>query len=529
MNEVDRGFEGILLACSRDPDPIFFDCPPRCFPNSDGTYTIYEIKNGVFKTDKCVVPIEPPSITNEKIVEIEDRVISGSIDESMTSQILYISDHIAQLTANYFKTIVVHIKLIFGINENETNSNSETDSTNEEDVNNPFVILDGSTVVTLKSQTNAQISRPEISSLVAKVMSSNKNSNNQEVAPEQTKIIIDENRKNKKHIHKRSYYASDSLSVTEKDESEEDIDEKEKTQNEQSDYDSVRYFNPDSQILYAIDNELNREIDYSSCITNSPQCGPPKYQIKRIVVALYNLHSLFPHYGDSELYYQIKLKAPHLTEKVPCCVQCYHLYLAAERVCRACKQSYPLTFDLQPKPFQPLVATELKKRGKMPLNSTTLQKNEPHSFILNIINSPYKEPAFLIPEPQKIANGKKKNSTMNMRKRTSYSSYSRCSSSYSTNKRESTPSWVSRLTGDDSDSSSYLNSRGGMRNMYISSLTRYKAANVNDLPYYLTPVGYSETLAPDNYGRPPFDIAKLDPKRKRKIHIQKKKNTSDFF
>lgn len=524
MNEVDRGFKGILLACSCDPDPIFFDCPPRCFQNSDMSYTIYEIKNGYLKTEKTYIPIDPPSINNEKYVEIEDRVVSGSFDESMTSQLLYINDHISQLVANYFNTIVVRLKLIFGINEDVINKNNNADegsiNEEEEDENSIFVLLDGSTVITLESQTNTQIARPEIRTLVEKVLQSN-NSNIQETNQETAQIIIDKNKKSKKHLHKKSYYASDSLSFTEKENSEEDQTD-DYMHNEQSVSESVHYCNPDSQIIYAIDYELNRQIDYTHCITNSPQCGPIKYQIKRIVVALYNLHSLFPNYGDSELYYQIKLKAPHLTEKVPCCVQCYHLYLAAERVCRACKQSYPLTFDLPPQPFQPLVATELNKRGKMPLNSTTLQKNEPHSFILNIINSPYKDPAFIIPEPKGIVSGKRKNSAINARNRNSYSS-SRCSTSYSSTKRESTPSWVSRLAGDDSDASSFLNSRSGMRNLYNSSISKYRAANANDLPYYLTPIGYSETLAPDNYYRPPFDIAKIDPKRKRKLHVQKKK------
>lgn len=315
----------------------------------------------------------------------------------------------------------------------------------------------------------------------------------------------------------------DSLYSTEKEEiSEEEQTEKVKyTKKSQTNFESVPY----SQIKNAIEYELNREIDYSNCITNSPECGTPKYKIKRIVVAMYNLHSLFPNYGDSELYDQLKLKATHLNEKVPCCVQCYHLYMAAERVCRACRQPYQLTFDLCPKPFQPLVATELNKRGKMPLNSTVQTKNEPHSFVLNIVNSPYKDPAFLIPEPKGVSAKNRKSSTTNIRQRNSYSC-SRCSSSYSSTKRDSTPHWVSRLAGDESDtSSSYLNSRSGMRNLYTSSISKYRAANSNDLPYYLTPIGYSEALAPDNYYMPPFDIAKIDPKRKRRLHIQKKENS----
>lgn len=532
MNEIDRGFEGVLQACSRDTDPIFFDCPPHFFPNEDGSYTIYEIKNGILTKETCDIPDDPPTMNFKRVVEIEDRVISGSFDESMRSQLYYFNDHIAQLAANYFSTIVLHIKLVFGINEEAINNDSDKNSVSEDDDKNIFVLLNGSTVITLEYQVNAHVSRPEITSLVEKVMSSNKNSSIQESVSNQNKDqnpIVIENRKVKKR--NKAYYASDSLSVidSEYESNEEEEEDKSKKEDgchsEYSAQDFIGQYNPDSQIIAAIDYEINREIDHTYCITNAVDCGPPKYHINRIVVALYNLHLKFPNFGDSELYYQLKLRFPHPNEKVPCCVQCYHIYMASDRVCRACKKSAALTFELPPQPFQPLVATELNKRGKMPINSTTIQKNDPHSFFLNIVQSPYKDPVFLIPEPQKTGAGKKKNSSIKVKKRSSYSN-SRCSTSYSSNKRESTPSWVTRLAGDDPDAASNF-SRRGTRTLCMSSLMKYRAANMNDLPYYLTPVGYSESLAPNKYYRPPFDIAKLDPKRKRKLHVLPKKTEDD--
>ncbi|OHT06945.1 hypothetical protein TRFO_24906 [Tritrichomonas foetus] len=418
--EIDRGFEGILLACA-DAEDIPFECIPQCFSNDDGTYDIFEIKNGTFLKRVSTKLDNTPDPKYEQIVEIDDNTITGDVDESTQGTLNYFNDYIADHVANYFDTIVVRVKLVFGV------------------IDNIFYLLDESKVITNSSP---------VSSGIFKQTEESKSS--------------------------RADYSTDA--------------------------------NYESEIYNSIDDELNREIDWSQCVSMSNDCGRPTYRIKRTIAALYRMHLMYPDVSDLELYYQIKLRIHHVNEEVPCCVQCYHLFMAVERVCRSEKKPGQLKFELKPRPFQPLVQSELQRLKKKPIDSITQSKNDPYCFVLNLTNSPYRGPMLMKPAPPKPDRGKKRAQTVARGMM-----------------RQSLPKWVSRMTGDDFDRFSRYKGQ-----KFAESVWRYRGCNIGDLPYFQTPIGYSEALAPKKYLNAPFDVTILDPKNKRKLHRKYKLDDDDF-
>lgn len=491
MIEIDRGFQGIIVACSLDTQPIFFDCGPVCFPNKTGLYTIYEIKDGTFTKHHSDKPLNPQSNNFKNIIEIENRTIKGNCDSLMAHQLLYINDHIANLVSKYFNTVVIRLKLVFAINNtdffNHSDQNIQFDREEEEDdEKNIFVLLEGSTVVTSEKLNSNLSSRP----------SSNYASRS---------INIDNHSQESSEQNKKTPRSDTSQQIQKskkENQPEVIIDISDIESEEQQPEDDTFY-----QIIIAIDNELQRDIDKSRCISGSNNCGPPNFRVKRLTVAFNNLHQLFPYIEVKELRDQIKLRMPHLNEDAFCCIQCYHYYLAFERCYRASKRPDVIRFERRPQLFQPLVKSELCKLAKMPIDSISETKNQAHSFALNIIDSPYHGSVFKIPKPPKAKN-KKKNIKV---QRNSQSSLS------NSRPKTSVPKWVARLTSDEFD----VSARKFATRSSLSSLRKYRGADYASVPYYQTPVGYSEFEAPVNYYPMPFDRSKLESDEKRKMMSRK--------
>ena len=136
------------------------------------------------------------------------------------------------------------------------------------------------------------------------------------------------------------------------------------------------------------------------CCTNASSCGPPRYKVKKIIVVLFRLESEFPRFGEKELWSMILRQMPNPEQEVVCCVQCYHCYHAAD-VIHLCAEMPQLSFELPPRPFQPLVPAERSAMKKMPIGAVAKDSYAPHSYVLNIVNSPYNDTTFhgLVPLP----------------------------------------------------------------------------------------------------------------------------------
>ena len=162
------------------------------------------------------------------------------------------------------------------------------------------------------------------------------------------------------------------------------------------------------------------------------------------------------------------------------------------------KQQEGISFDLEPRPFQPIVQSEKQKFGKRSIDTNT--KKEPNSFVLNIINSPYLDPIYMKPPPSKPDRSK-----------------TRSHAASRSIDRSSQTQNVNRLNGDEI--SRYERYRCQRMSASALQFSRYKRKRV---PYFLTPVGYSESLLHNNYYPMPFDISLLDPKQKILMHAKKK-------
>ena len=174
---------------------------------------------------------------------------------------------------------------------------------------------------------------------------------------------------------------------------------------EEEDESEIEEVNDRAEIKREIEDRIEFEIhnfprSKKVCCTNTGGCGPPRYKVKKIVVLLFRLQSKYPNIGDRDLWYLILRHMRNPEQEVVCCVQCYHCYHAAD-VIRLCAEMPQLSFELPARPFQPLVPAERAVMKKMPIGAMAKESYQPHSYVLNIVHSPYNDTSFhgLVPLP----------------------------------------------------------------------------------------------------------------------------------
>jgi hypothetical protein len=254
---------------------------------------------------------------------------------------------------------------------------------------------------------------------------------------------------------------------------------------------AMRVAEPDPTEQAEISRAIGAELDNfplcpSVCCTNGAMCRRPKYKLAKLSVLLYRLGRRFPRADERVLHSMIKNRMADLSEETVCCVTCYHVYAAADRIFQCARRPLPLTFELPPAPFQHLTAQERNKRDKRAIDSTVAAAGAPHRFVLNLVDSPYSRSSTAPAEPPKPARSR-------------------------TRSAAPVPGWARRLL--DSDRDDRPRSAAGRSAAAFPALPA-----IGPMPVFVSAVGHSQQLAPRSYGAPPFDIRKLDPKRKRGLH-----------
>jgi hypothetical protein len=232
----------------------------------------------------------------------------------------------------------------------------------------------------------------------------------------------------------------------------------------------------------------------STCCSNSSSCGPPVFLIEKYLVVLFKMNTEFPGVGDAILYRMIRSRIDSMYDQVPCCVPCFHMYLAAKRICDASRKGSPLKSDLPVQTFQPLLESEVVNRGKRPLACTTTYPAEPYSFALNVVESPYVES----PKPVFVP------STSALRERDARK--------YKASQRVSMPKWVNRLISRDLSPQRRDKSKMKLRSSgMVFALP--PVAKWEDLPMHEPSRPLSQILAERVYTEPTVDYPRVEGRR----------------
>lgn len=190
--------------------------------------------------------------------------------------------------------------------------------------------------------------------------------------------------------------------------------------------------------------------------------------------------------------------------KVFVCVRCWHLISSIDYVAFIQHQKTPTLHTLPPLPFQPVVQSELYEKRLYPMGLTS-SLNKPFSFMLSVENSPYKKK---VPQPRKPPPPPP------------------TSQQFETAKRPSTTSSLSSTSRAKQDVFSRLLSKtwttqrnDGMagRTYAISKgCKRPKTQPIKMTVFQENPAAVNSVRK--SYGKTPFDIGLINPKRKKKLH-----------
>jgi hypothetical protein len=203
-------------------------------------------------------------------------------------------------------------------------------------------------------------------------------------------------------------------------------------------------------------------------------------------VILYRMDQTFPAAGERLLYQMVSNRIGDFDEETVCCVRCYHTYVASDRIFECALRPDALRFELKPQPFQPLVDSELIARDKRPLTSTIRSANAAHRYLLNIVESPYQRPLWTTAAPPKPG-------------------------SRTRPPPETVPTWAERL--------SHPVPLHWPRRRPWTRYSGYAIPPRVELPQpFPAPVTFSQSLAGRLYTGRPFDLTKIDPKRKLAMH-----------
>jgi hypothetical protein len=238
--------------------------------------------------------------------------------------------------------------------------------------------------------------------------------------------------------------------------------------------------------------QIQRELESFStkrnvCCTNSQDCGPPKYKIAKLSVVLYRIDQRFPTAGERLLYQMVKSRISDPKEETVCCVRCYYVYAASDRIFECALRPDPLTFELPPQPFQPLVESEFQQRDKLPIISTVARANEPHRYALSLVESPYSRPPWLVAAPPHPSPPKRSIAIH-------------------------VPRWAKRLCPNPGTTHKEARRPRTTQGSYEIP------PPVDPIPVFLPAVTYSEGLATQLYGRAPFNVGFVDPRRRATLH-----------
>jgi hypothetical protein len=173
-------------------------------------------------------------------------------------------------------------------------------------------------------------------------------------------------------------------------------------------------------------------------------------------------------------------------QETVCCVRCYHTFVASDRIFQCALRPEPLAFELPPRTFQPLVAAEATRRDKRPLTSTVATATAAHRYLLNVVDSPYRRPVWVLPTPPKPA-ARKPGVAI------------------------AVPSWADRLSHP-------LPLRWPKRQRRTRYCGYEIPTEIVRPPPFAPPVTVSETLARRLYTGTPFNLTMLSPIRKAEIH-----------
>jgi hypothetical protein len=241
-----------------------------------------------------------------------------------------------------------------------------------------------------------------------------------------------------------------------------------------------------AQLSEAITSEFAALIsDRRTCCTNAETCGPPAYKIRKASVVIYRLGQKFPGVDSLLLHRMVKTRVPAARPDTVCCVTCYHMFMASDRISQCAKVPPALEFELHPRPFQPLNSPERFQRAKLPIRSTVRNANAPHRYALNLLNSPYSKFIRAISPPA-------------------------ASRQAGAARHTSMPKWVNRLLGPGPVQ---IRPYGGCSKKWVAATFPIPPA-IGPIKHYPPRTPWSECLAPFVYRLPPFDVQRLGPRRR---------------
>jgi hypothetical protein len=233
-------------------------------------------------------------------------------------------------------------------------------------------------------------------------------------------------------------------------------------------------------------DECQGDLDLHSCCQKLPDCGPPHYRIPLTLITLYRAEQRFPSANPGQLYTLVLLRVPADTDKFGySCIRCWHNISTAEYLAHCSRRDLPELRSVPPKPFQALVDSELFEKRKFPVGMNDRMHN-PHSFVLNVVHSPYRVRAPSPKRPEKAVRPP-------IRPLKPW---------------DSQPDWVKR----------HLNTASSVRR--DCALSRW--CPTADLSRPQLPL-FPESTAPlgratKSYTRKPYDVGLLDPKHKKRLH-----------
>jgi hypothetical protein len=244
---------------------------------------------------------------------------------------------------------------------------------------------------------------------------------------------------------------------------------------------------PLTEIYAAIDEHLDVMPPETSCVFQSPSCQPAHFKFPYVFVIFYLIRDQFPSVRDDALFHIIGTRMNTSEQQCLVCMVCYELLLAASRIWECSTIRIPKNFGLEPKPFQGLSEAELKVKEQYPVGISTAVA-EPHSFSLNIMHSPYKGGTIVPKKPENLKYERKRldNSARG--------------------------GWVERLSAVPPREYPHKNSD------QISSEMQRGEKVVVRLPEYEPGTPFSQRKAKGCYEGMPFDITRLDYRRKKKWH-----------
>jgi hypothetical protein len=238
----------------------------------------------------------------------------------------------------------------------------------------------------------------------------------------------------------------------------------------------AEFYTEESQVVFTRD----------ACCCNLPDCTDPHYKIPLTLVMLYKVEQRFKTANPGQLLTLVLFRVP-ADKFAYACVRCWHNISTAEFLAHCSRRDMPVLRTFPPKPFQPLSDSELFEKGKFPVGLSQ-RMNAPHSFVLNLVHSPYRAPPSW-PKKPTIATHPPIESLESW---------------------GSQPSWVKRQMSWD---------RTGTRPRTVTLSRGYPGSDLSRpaVPVIAQPPAAAGRVS-KIYAPRPFDVSYLDVRRKRLLH-----------